>query len=109
MGAVWMVGERRLASRIRFWLAAVGYDPRDRSIGHRIYLLYVLIFFSLWGFTVLLLLTDLGVGILTLFEEINPLQAAVTITGVLLLLDFLIRSYRASKRSPFKFTEDDAG
>ena len=53
MNAVWLVRWRQLASRMRFWTAIVGYDPRDHSLSHSIYLIYVIIFFSLWGFAML--------------------------------------------------------
>ena len=59
MNAVWMVRSRQLASQIRFWVAIVGYDPRDRSIGQNIYLVYLAVFFSLWGFAILSLLAVL--------------------------------------------------
>jgi hypothetical protein len=108
MDAVWMVRERQLASRMRFWTAIVGYDPRDRSLSHRLYLFYLLIFFSLWGFAVLALMADLGIRILSLFEGIPPVKAAILIITILLLADFLLRGYRYARRSPFTFSEEDA-
>ena len=41
-----------------FWTTIVGYDPQDHSLSHRIYLIYVVIFFSLWWFAVLALIAD---------------------------------------------------
>jgi hypothetical protein len=103
-----MVRMRQLASRMRFWTAIVGYDPRDRSLSHHIYLVYVIIFFSLWGFAMLALIADLGAGILSLFRGVSPGQSAIFLTTVILLVDVLLRCYRYARRSPFIFSEEDA-
>jgi len=109
MRAVWMVRSRELASRLRFWTSIVGYDPRDHSVSHRLYLVYLVIFFSLWGFSVLILLAEAGIWVLSLIKELAPAMAATAILLALMLIDALVRSYKASKRSPFVFSAEDAG
>jgi hypothetical protein len=109
MNAVWMVRSRQMASQIRFWTALVGYDPRDRSIGQNIYLVYLAVFFSLWGFAVLALLADLGAGVLVLFRGISPATTATMIIAIVLLVDAFLKGYRSTKRSPFLFSDEDAG
>jgi len=108
MKAVWLVRSRELASRIRFWTAIVGYDPRDRSLSQNIYLIYVTIFFSLWGFAVLALLASLGAEVLTLVKGLTPQMASTMIISVVLLMGAIWQGYMAGKRSPFIFSETDA-
>ena len=104
-----MVRTRELLSRMRFWTAIVGYDPHDHSISHRLYLIYVVIFFSLWGFSVLVLLADVGIWVVSFFKGRSPGSAAVLILAVGLMLDAVLRAYKACRRSPFVFSEEDAG
>jgi hypothetical protein len=108
MKAIWLARSSELASRMRFWTAIVGYDPRDHSLSHRLYLVYVVIFFSLWGFSILVLLADVGTWILSFLGGLPPAIAAVTILAVVLLLDAVGRGYKACRRSPFVFSEEDA-
>jgi hypothetical protein len=93
---------------MRFWTAIVGYDPRDRSLSHRIYLIYVIIFFSLWGFVMLALLADQVAWILSLIKAYSPIQAVIIFTAIILLAEVLLRCYRYARRSPFIFSEEDA-
>jgi hypothetical protein len=109
MNAIWLVRSRELASRLRFWTAIVGYDPRDHSLIHRIYLVYLIIFFSLWGFSVLTLLADVGIWVLSFFKGLPPAIATTIIMVVALLLDAVLRGYKSCRRSPFVFSEEDAG
>lgn len=108
MRAVWLVRSRQLMSRMGFWTALIGYDPRDRSLSHRIYLIYVFIFFSLWGFAMLALVADQAAWILTWFRVTSPIQASILLITVILLADALLRGYRYARQSPFNFTEEDS-
>jgi hypothetical protein len=108
MNAIWLVRSRELASRLRFWTAIVGYDPRDHSLSHRLYLFYVVIFFSLWGFSILVLLADAGKWILSFIQRLPPTIAVVVMMAAGLLFDAVFRSYKACRRSPFVFSEEDA-
>jgi hypothetical protein len=108
MKAVWFVRARELAGKFRFWTAIAGYDPRDRSLNQRIYLIYVVVFFSIWGFSMLALLADQAAILLSSVHNLTP--AIISIYGLLILiiLEFTIAGYRAGKRSPFIFSEADA-
>jgi hypothetical protein len=108
MKAVWMVRSRELARRIRFWTTIVGYDPRERSLSQSIYLIYVVFFFSIWGFTMLALLADQGAKILSLFHGSPPSQVSIIILLIIVLIIVTIIGYNSVKRSPFIFSETDA-
>jgi hypothetical protein len=108
MKAIQLVRLHELAARMRFWTAIVGYDPRDHSISHKLYLVYLVIFFSLWGFSILALLADVGIWILSSFSGLPPIQAAIFILAAGMLFDALLRGYKACRRSPFIFSEEDA-
>jgi len=108
MKAVWLVRSRQLMRRIKFWIMIVGYDPGDRSLTHRVYLIYVGIFFSLWGFAVLALFADQVAVLLSLLGVTAPVRSAVVFTAGILLTDVLFQCYRYARRSPFIFSEDDA-
>ncbi len=107
MSAVWLVRSRQLIRKFRFWLTIVGYNPRDRSLSHKIYLLYAAVFFTAWGFAVLLLLADGTAGLLEQ-TALNPVLAAVALTLVIVLVWNLLYAYSASRSSPLVFSEDDA-
>src|SRR4030042_2839948 len=109
MNAVWWIWRNQLASRMKFWSAIVGYDPRDHSIRQSIYLVYLAFFFSIWGFAVFALLANPIADILTSFSGLPPVQSVITILTIVLLVEAILRGYEYGKRSPFIFSEDDAG
>jgi len=86
----------------------MGYDPRDRSSINSIYLVYLVIFFSIWGFAVLTLLADLGAEVLSLAGELPPDIAAIWTLAAVLLSVTCIRGYQSGVRSPFIFSDTDA-
>lgn len=106
--AVWLVRWRRLLSQLEFWLVLIGYNRRRRSFSSRIYLVYVIIFFSLWIFMVLTLLADFGRQVLEALSGAAPLAAAVALGEIVFVLYFLIELYLATRRSPFVFSESDS-
>jgi hypothetical protein len=108
MRAVWLVRGRELAGRLRFWTAIVGYDPRDRSFGQSIYLVYVLIFFTIWGLAVLAFLADLAASLLLLLGGASPAHTALLLVTLVMLLEFFIQGYTASRRSPYLFSDADS-
>lgn len=108
MNAVWLVRLRQLSSKMRFWTAIVGYDPQVRSISQRIYLIYVIIFFSLWWFAMLALIADWVARLFSLIKGSSPVQDAILLTVFILLVDVFLRSFRYAKRSPFVFSDEDA-
>jgi hypothetical protein len=108
MQAVWMVRSKQLLNRFRFWLAMFGYNRNDRSLTHKIYLVYAAIFFMIWGFAVLSLLAGQMAGLL-LATGVRPLPMAATAVSLLgLLVWWFIGLERASWRTPIPFSEEDA-
>lgn len=117
MQAVWMVRSRQILSRFRFFLAIFGYDRNDRSLTHKIYLVYAAVFYILWSFAVLSLLAgataqfleDIGkLGAQSSGSPITVPHMAVGISTFGLLVWFILAAYRASRRSPIIFSEEDA-
>jgi len=118
MDPVWLVRSRQVAARFRFWLALFGYNPRDRSLSHRIYLVYAAIFYTLWGFAVLSLAAG-GTGrfldLLRLAlsypggrEDAVLGTVARDVSSLGLAGLGVIACWAASRRSPLRFSEDDA-
>jgi len=59
ISAVWLVRSHQIAGDLRYWLTYIGYDKRDHSLSHKIYLGYATVFFSIWGFATLAWLAPL--------------------------------------------------
>ena len=108
MRAAWIVRVRQMEWRFAFWLALIGYNKRDKSIGHRIYLVYALLFMSVWVFAVLTLLAGSGAHLLVSLNPDDPASAAEWLTFLVLTGWACLTLVRYSRRSPFIFTEDDA-
>lgn len=108
MNAVCLVRTRQLANRMKFFAAIVGYNPRIRFANQIIYLIYVALFFSIWGFAMLALLADFGAKVLLLFTETSASRIAVLLITILLLADAILRGFIAGNQSPFTFSEEDA-
>lgn len=106
--AVWQVQSRRLRSKLEFWLVLIGYNRQTHSFSSFIYLVYVIIFFSVWIFAMLILLAGGGGKVLEAIPLNTPLTAALTLSeiafGTLIVLDL----YATSRRSPFVFSEADS-
>lgn len=108
MNAVWYVRSKQMRQSMRFWLAITGYDLNDESFTNRVYLLYLLIFFALWGLAVLAMLTSGSAGLLTTLYAAHPAWAAARLTGFLLLGWWLWGLWGAARRSPIRFSPEDA-
>jgi hypothetical protein len=108
MRPVWMVRSRQIAKKLAFWLALIGYDSRDRSLSHRIYLAYASIFMSLWGFAMLSLVAGAAATGLTGTGIGSANQAAAGLSLLVLVVWFLYQLWQVSRRSPFVFSEEDA-
>jgi hypothetical protein len=108
MNALMLVRWHELGGRLRFWIAIVNYDPRDRSLNQILYLIYVVIFFSVWCFALLALLADVGVRVLSLYRGLAPSTVAVWSFAAILLFKSFVHAFRAGFRSPFTFSETDA-
>ncbi|HWT81515.1 MAG TPA: hypothetical protein VN648_22195, partial [Candidatus Methylomirabilis sp.] len=106
--AAWMVRARQMETDFAFWLAIIGYNRRDKSLSHRIYLVYAGIFFSIWGLAVLSLFGGITASFLQAVQPDAPLQAAPAAAALILLAWGLYRLYHALKRSPLVFSEEDS-
>ena len=103
-----MVRSRQIAQKLSFWLALIGYNPRDHSLSHRIYLVYATIFMSLWGFAMLLFAASATATVLTIPGIRSANQVAAQVSLFILVIWFLFQLWQVSHRSPFVFSEEDA-
>jgi hypothetical protein len=108
MKPVWMVRSRQVAQKLSFWLTLIGYDPHDRSLSHRIYLIYASIFMSFWAFAMLSLASSGTATVLTASGTVSANQVAAQISLLIFGLWFIFQLWQVSHRSPFVFSEDDA-
>ena len=106
-----MIRSKQVLSSINYWLAVVGYDIHDRSALTRVYLFYLVAFFSAWTLAVMFFVSNLMANTLSpllasqgmAFTDIVP-----TISMLLLVLWSLCSIHKATSRSPLVFSEDDA-
>jgi hypothetical protein len=108
MAAAWYIRSRQMATEFRFWLAITGYNPRDHSFSQRLYLVYAAVFFTIWSFAVLSWLAVTAETLLTGFDRASPPAAAAGLLGGVLIAWGLYRLYRATRRSPISFSEEDS-
>ena len=108
MKTAWLIRGRQMETRFAFWLAAIGYDRRDRSLQHRFYLVYALLFMTGWVFAVFTLFASSGAGLLKSYNPANPAAGAADLALKLTLAWVAFSLVRVSRRSPFVFSEDDA-
>jgi hypothetical protein len=126
LSAVWLVRSHQIAAELRYWLTFIGYDKRDHSLSHKIYLGYASLFFIAWGFATLALLATFAGVILKalaggLVVGLNPADAlallkadttlpytAAALMALVMLGWWLYTSYNAGRASPMTFSEDDA-
>jgi len=107
MRAVHWLRARQEENELAYWLAIVAYDRRDRSLNNRIYLLYLIIFFSVWIFVVLTFFASAGSIILRFLNPVNPVRAALFLEILLLAVWSVIVFWLSMKRSPVVFSEQD--
>ncbi len=109
MRAVWLVLSRRIAGQFAFLLVIAGHNPRkDRSINDRLYLIYIIVFFSIWVFSVLTLFASWAVKLLTMLSQQNPAQTAVNVMLLALGAASAVKLWQAAGTSPLVFSEEDA-
>lgn len=109
MQAVWMVFSRRMAGQFAFLLVIAGHNPRkDRSWNDKLYLVYIVIFFSLWVFAVLTLFASWAAALLKMVGQQSPAVTAVNVMLLALGAIAAAKLWKAAKISPFVFSEDDA-
>jgi hypothetical protein len=108
MNPAWMVLSRQIAQKFSFWLMLIGYDPRDHSLSHRIYLIYASIFMSIWAFAMLSLASSGMTTVLTALDTVSVNHVAVQISLLIFVIWFILQLWQVSRRSPFVFSEEDA-
>ena len=108
MRAAWFVRIRQMETRFKFYLAILGYDRRDTSLTHKIYLVYAAVFFALWGFAVMSLLAGSGSIFLSYISKADPSLAAVRLGWLALVGWGIYILFQATRRSPLVFSEEDA-
>lgn len=108
MKAIHWIRSRQEERELAYWLSLVSFDHHDRSINNRIYLLYLVLFFSVWIFVTLTFFASGGSVILRLLNPDNPISAAVAIEIVIVGIWNTISLRQSLKRSPVVFSEQDA-
>ena len=99
---------RQEISELNFWLSIVAYDPTDETLNNRIYLIYLVLFFSVWIVVTLTFFASGSAMLLSFLNAQDPGKAAVLIIGIVLAIWNLVRLYNALRRSPVEFSEEDS-
>ena len=108
MSAIHWLRTRQEEVELSYWLSVFSYKHRDHSVSNRIYLLYLIIFFSIWVFVTL---TFFASGVKLLLQLINPndpIQAATFLEALLIGFWCIYNLRQSCKRSPVSFSEKDA-
>lgn len=108
MHAIHWLRSRQEEREWAYWLALVGYNPRDHSLNNRIYLVYLILFFSAWTIVTLTLFAAGGAKIITFLSAVEPARAAIFLEFLLLGFWSIYNTFQALKRSPVAFSEADA-
>lgn len=108
MNAVHWLRTRIEEREFVYWLSILSYDPDDHSFGNRLYLFYIILFFSVWLFVMLTFFAQGGATILGAINVNDPVRAATFLEILVLGLWNLFAVWQAMKRSPIVFSEQDA-
>jgi hypothetical protein len=108
MDPVWILFLRRLSSRLAYWLSALGYNLRDRTMTNRLYLIYFCAFWLGWVVAIFALLGSSLAGAFLQAGLAMPPQLVVGFCQYALIAWALIQLWNAARRSPFVFSEEDA-
>ncbi len=107
MKAIHWLRSRQEEREFAYWLSLVSYEKSDHSFHNRIYLLYLILFFSVWVFVTLTFFASGGVILFEMLSPENPVQAALLVKMILLALWSLYSTWKAIRRCPVLFTEED--
>jgi len=107
MRAVDWVRSRQEERELDYWLSFVAYEKQDRSFINRLYLIYLVLFFSVWIFAMLTFFASGGAAVLRLLSATDPSRAAVPIEVALLGAWNVYALWQACRCSPVVFTEAD--
>ena len=108
ISAVWLVRSHQIAADLRYWLTYIGYDKRDHSLSHKIYLGYATLFFVVWAFATLALLSSTVVMALRLLSLTGLAFTAAGVLALGLLGFMLFTAFLGGQKSLIIFTEEDA-
>jgi hypothetical protein len=105
---IWTLYTRRFGQRLGYWLSALGLNWRDQSTSNRLYMLYFFGFWAIWAVAVFALLGGWLAALLVFIPGVQPPQVALGLAELSLVGWTVYSLWRASRRSPFVFTEEDA-
>lgn len=106
--AVCWLRSRQELRELNYWLTFVAYDITDESFSNRIYLIYLVLFFSAWGFVTLTFFASGGETLLRLLNAPNPAAAATSLAMSVLVAWNLARLFGVLRRCPVEFSEEDS-
>jgi len=107
MQPIWTLYSRRIFSRLAYWLSALGYNLRDRSLNNRLYLIYFIAFWAVWVGAVLSFIAATLADWLVLLPY-SPAGIISLVFQLILAGWGFIQLWQVTHRSPFVFTEEDA-
>ena len=107
MKAMNWLRSRQEEREIAYWLSFVAYEKSDHSLNNRIYLLYLILFFSVWVFVTLTFFASGGAILFEMISPKNPVRAALMVQMVLLAVWSLYSAWKAIQRCPVLFSEED--
>ncbi len=107
MKAVNWLRSRQEEREISYWLALVSYENSDHSFNNRIYLLYLILFFSVWIFVTLTFFANGGAIFLEMVNFDSPEKVVILIELIVLAGWSLYSIYQGLRRSPVSFSEED--
>ncbi|MBW6473683.1 MAG: hypothetical protein K0B14_11195 [Anaerolineaceae bacterium] len=107
MKAIHWLRSRQEEREFAYWLSLVSYEKSDHSFNNRIYLLYLILFFSVWVFITLTFFASGGAILFEMISPENPVQAALMVQMVLLSVWSLYAAWKAIRRCPVLFSEED--
>lgn len=108
MQAVHWVRSRQEEREFAYWLSIVSYDHRDRSLNNSIYLIYLILFFSVWIFVTLTFFASGGVILLRLINANDPARVAIFLEVLILGVWNVFALWQSVRHSPAVFSEQDA-
>lgn len=108
MNAVHWLRKRIEEWELVYWLSIVAYDKDDHSFDNRVYLFYLVLFFSAWTFMVLIFSAQCGAIVLGFINAADPVSGAVFLEILFLGVWNLTSCWRAMKKSPVIFSKRDA-
>lgn len=108
MRAIQWIRFRQESEELSYWTSFVYFDPKDRSFNSRLYLVYLLVFFSVWWFIVMIWFADAGAMLMTAIYPSSPVSLAVALVLVVLLVWFVVSMIQSLRRSPVEFSGEDA-